>query len=355
MQSAEYADKITVMLAGGDDVDLVYIKSIPQYVTMQTNGQLQDILPRVKADNIDTSMYGGAIEKLTINGKVYGMPFLSDVWQLYYNKNLFDKAGVPYPTDDMTWDEYAELCKRLTSASGTNKVFGGYFHNWIACVQNIAVQDGKNTVVSRDYEFFRPAYTMVLDLQNNGYIMDYSTIATGNLHYSGVFYNQQAATVYQGTWFINLLFTEKKKNGLDFEWGVVKAPHPTGTTEGTIVGTVQPIGINTKAKNSEMAWEFLKYISGKEAAQYMASHGALPAAVNDEILNTFVSQEGMPSGSASAFDYHSISFEAPTDPKAGMVGTILNEEHSLVMTKSITLDQFIHNMNNRVGEVLDEE
>jgi multiple sugar transport system substrate-binding protein len=195
---------------------------------------------------------------------------------------------------------------------------------------------------------------MVLELQDKGYIMDYSNITTGNLHYSGVFYNQQAATVYQGTWFINLLLTEKQKNGLDFEWGVVKAPHPVGTTEGTVVGTVQPMGINTRARNPEMAWEYLKYIAGKDAAQYMASHAALPAAKTDTILRTFVSMDGMPKDCTSAFDYHSISLETPADPKAGIVGTILGEEHGLVMTKSITLDQFISNLNKRVSEALDE-
>jgi multiple sugar transport system substrate-binding protein len=352
--NSEYVNKVTVMLAGGDDVDLIYSKAMPQYVTMFTNGQIDDLMPRVKKDNLDVAQYNGAVERLTVDGKLYGLPFRSDIWQLYYNKNLFDKAGVPYPTDNMTWDEYAEMTKKLTSGSGSSKVYGGFFHSWPSCVQNIAIQDGKNTTVSRNYEFFRPAYDMVLKLQEGGYVMDYSAITTGSLHYSGVFYNQQAATVYQGSWFINLLLTEKAKNGLPFEWGVVKAPHPAGAKEGQIVGTVFPMCINTKSKNKDLAWEYIKYIAGKEAAQFMAQRGALAAATDNNILNTFISQEGMPKNSASAFAYTSLSFETPVNPKSGIVGNILGEEHSLLMTKSITLDQFIKNLNQRIGEALDE-
>jgi multiple sugar transport system substrate-binding protein len=352
--NSEYVQKVTVMLAGGDDVDLIYSKAMPQYVTMVTNGQIDDLMPRIRADKIDISMYNGAVERLMMDGKVYGLPFRSDIWQLYYNKNLFDKAGVPYPADNMTWDEYAELCKKLTSGSGTNKVYGGYVHSWPSCVQNIAVQDGKNTTVSRDYEFMRPAYKMVLDLQNSGYIMDYAAITTGSLHYSGVFYNQQAATVYQGSWFINLLLTEMKENGLPFEWGVVKAPHPKGAREGQVVGTVFPMCINSKSKNKDMAWEYVKYIAGKECALFMAKQGALAAATDSEILKTFISQEGMPKDSVSAFEYNSLSFETPVNAKTGVVGTVLGEEHSLVMTKSVSLDQFINNLNKRVVEALDE-
>lgn len=59
----------------------------------------------------------------------------------------------------------------------------------------------------------RDAYQRVLDLQDNGYIMDYSTISTGSLHYTGTFFNQQVATVYQGSWFITYLLEGNKCQG----------------------------------------------------------------------------------------------------------------------------------------------
>jgi multiple sugar transport system substrate-binding protein len=350
--NSEYVEKATVMLAGGDNVDLVYSKAMPQYVNMAVNGQIIDLLPYIQRDNIDTSKFNGATERMMIDGKLYALPFRSDIWQLYYNKNLFDKAGIPYPSDNMTWEEYSDLCKRLTSGSGTNKVYGGFFQSWPAAVQNIAIQDGRNTTVAANYEFMRPAYQTVLDLQRGGYIVDYAEITTGNLHYSGQFLNQRVATVYQGSWFVNLLLTEMKRNGLAFEWGVAKAPHPRNVSAGYVVGTAFPMCITSISRNKDMAWEYAKFLAGEENSQHQARNGALPAVTNDTILNTLISQEGMPANSASAFEYTNLSFETPVNSRSGAAGTILGEEHGLVMTGSISIDEFINNLNRRIGEVL---
>ena len=203
--NSDYIEKVTTMMAGGEDIDLIYSKNNQQYMTLVSNGQVEDLMPYIERDGVDLSIYSGAAEKLSINNQIFGLPFRNDLWLLFYNKDLFDKAGVAYPTDDMTWDDWAQMCKEMTSGSGTEKVYGGYLQNWPASVQNMTIQDGKHTTIETDYEFMRDAYQRVLDLQDNGYIMDYSTISTGSLHYTGTFFNQQVATVYQGSWFITYL------------------------------------------------------------------------------------------------------------------------------------------------------
>ena len=70
----------------------------------------------------------------TYNGKQVALPFKSDYYVLYYNKDIFDAANVEYPSNDMTWDEWEEMCTKLTSGEGNNKVYGGYLlhgrHVW---------------------------------------------------------------------------------------------------------------------------------------------------------------------------------------------------------------------------------
>ena len=96
-------------------------------MTLVSNGQVEDLMPYIERDGVDLSIYSGAAEKLSINNQIFGLPFRNDLWLLFYNKDLFDKAGVAYPTDDMTWDDWAQMCKEMTSGSGTEKVYGGYF------------------------------------------------------------------------------------------------------------------------------------------------------------------------------------------------------------------------------------
>jgi multiple sugar transport system substrate-binding protein len=56
-------------------------------------------------------MWGG-------NGELYALPLWSTYSALYYNKDIFDKFGVPYPKDGMTWDEAIELATKLTRTDG---------------------------------------------------------------------------------------------------------------------------------------------------------------------------------------------------------------------------------------------
>ncbi len=63
-------------------------------------------------------------------GQVHGMPMTADAVVLYYNKDAFDKAGVPYPTADWEWSDLVAAAKKLTVKSGNNTVqygFGGFY------------------------------------------------------------------------------------------------------------------------------------------------------------------------------------------------------------------------------------
>lgn len=127
--STDYMTMLSIQLTGGDDsIDVVTIKDIPGYNNLVKAGQLVDLNPYIKSSGIDTSLYGGTPEQISVNNALYGLPFRSDFWIIYYNKALFDKAGVPYPTNDMTFDEYDAIARKMTSGSGADKVYGTHYH-----------------------------------------------------------------------------------------------------------------------------------------------------------------------------------------------------------------------------------
>jgi multiple sugar transport system substrate-binding protein len=53
-----------------------------------------------------------------VQGKIYGVPTWCLTYWMFYNKNMFDEAGIPYPTPEMTWTEYTEVAKKLTKREG---------------------------------------------------------------------------------------------------------------------------------------------------------------------------------------------------------------------------------------------
>jgi multiple sugar transport system substrate-binding protein len=354
VSSAEYQDKVNIMLSGGDDTDVITIKDIPGYSAMLTRGQIIPLESYIEADGLDLSVYSGAAEELTFEGSIYGLPFRSDIWILYYNKDLFDQAGVDYPTNDMTWAEYDALAREMTSGSGADKVYGTHHHVWRSTVQLATVQDGKNTVIATDYSFMKPIYDMIVGMQDDGIIMDYGELRAGSVHYSGVFKNEQIAMLPMGSWFIGSLIAAKNEGEIDFNWDVLKYPHPEGVEAGTTAGTLTSLAINTNSANKDAAWDFVKFYGGPEGAKALAATGNLPAMRNAEILGVFSALEGVPPGAAEALQTATVRLELPMHPKVGAVEQILNEEHDLIMTKSVPVDEGIASMTSRVSEALAE-
>lgn len=350
--SAEYQDTMNIRLSGGDDTDIITVKDIPGYSAMLTRGQIVPLDDYIEADGIDLSAYSGAADELTYEGSIYALPFRSDIWILYYNKDVFDAAGVEYPTNDMTWDEFATLSRELTSGSGADKVYGGHFHVWRSTVQLGTVQDGENTIIADDYNFMAPMYNMVTGLQSDGAIMDYGELRAGNIHYSGVFENGQVAMLPMGSWFIATLIAAENDGLFDFGWGVAAYPHPEGVPAGTTAGTLTSLAINEQSENKDAAWDFIKFYTGEEGAKVLAETGNLPAIRTPEILEIFASLDGVPVEATDALQTTTVRLELPMHPNVGEIEQILNEVHELIMTNSYSVEEGLAEATERIAEVL---
>ena len=354
ISSAEYTDKVNIMLSGGDETDIITVKDIPSYSAMLTRNQIIPLGDYIELDGLDLGVYSGAAEELTYEGKLYALPFRSDIWILYYNKDLFDQAGVAYPTNDMTWGEYDETARAMTSGSGADKVYGTHYHTWRSTVQLATVQDGEHTVISDNYSFMKPIYDMVISMQDDGIIMDYGSLKAGSIHYSGVFKNQQIAMLPMGSWFIGSLIAAKESGEIDFNWGIAQYPHPEGVAAGTTAGTLTSLAINANSQNKDAAWDFIKFYSGVEGAKVLAATGNLPAIRTPEVLDVFASLDGVPAETSEALQTTTVRLELPMDPNVGAVEQILNEEHDLIMTESVSVDDGLAEMSARVSAALDQ-
>ena len=112
----EYNNSLGISLSAAQaDPDVIWVKDMGSMLQMADKGQLLPLDEMIKADNLDLSVYSGAAEQLMYNDTTYGLPYRSDWYVLYYNKDLFDAAGVEYPSNDMTWKEYDELAAKMTS------------------------------------------------------------------------------------------------------------------------------------------------------------------------------------------------------------------------------------------------
>ena len=352
--STDYDTKIPVLLSSGDTSDVITIKSMPIYTSLVEKNLLLPLDDMIQSSNLDMAPYLGSDEGIRINDKLYGLPFRNDYYVLYYNKGIFDKAGVEYPTNDMTWEEYRELAKKLTSGEGNDKVYGSYLHTWPGSLYRWGM-DAEHSMADGNYEFLKPTYEFFLGMQNEDKTaMDYNTLKMGNIHYSGPFYKEQVAMEPMGTWFANMIINTKNKGETNVEWGAVKAPHFEGQDPNVAVSNPTPIAINKNAEHPEEAWRFVEFMCTEPGANVLASLGTLPAYQNEQTINTLVNVEGMPEGFKEAIAVDSFVLECQMTPSAGAIDKVISEEHDLIMLGAESIDDGLANMGKRVQKILNK-
>ncbi|MDF2657648.1 MAG: extracellular solute-binding protein family 1 [Paenibacillus sp.] len=109
------------LIAAKERVDIVY--NTIEYVTepLLGSGLEYDMTDLIKKHGIDLTRFEPTIIdgiRAMGGGKMYMLPITNMRQVLFYNKGVFDKLGVPYPNNGMTWEEAFELSKKLTRSEG---------------------------------------------------------------------------------------------------------------------------------------------------------------------------------------------------------------------------------------------
>ena len=257
----------------------------PLFPDYQARDVLLDLEPFVTRDGYDLGQLadqGVGVFK-TANGGQFGLPRDLNVIALYYNKAMFDAAGIPYPDDTWDWAKLVEVGKQLTKdADSDGKVdqWGLYTETsdmenyWLSLVwQNGGAffgADGKSTALTTAQA--TGGVQFLQDLIYKDKILAEPAIfaETGDAFEQGL-----AAMEINGSWLVPTDLAA----GLDF--GI--APLPKGPA-GRFT-SVNPTGVvvykSTKAPDA--AWEFVKYLVSPPAQeQLMQLKAALP--VSKEVL-----------------------------------------------------------------------
>ncbi len=355
LASQEYATLATSMLSAGDQTDVFIIKEITDLQKWTDQGFLAPLNDLVAADAVDLTGFGSLIDACRVaDGSLNALPFRSDFWVLYYNKTLFDAAGVAYPTGDMTWDQYADLARQMTSGEGIDKIYGTHYHTWLSAVANWAVCGVDYTLADGNYDNLAYFYTLNQALEDEGVCMEYAELKAAGLHYSAAFYQNNIAMLPMGSWFIGTLIKEKAAGTYDFDWSFTSVPHMDGVAAKSSFGNLTALSISKNAANAADAWTFAKWVSGEEGAKAIAAVGTRPAFVSEDVAAAYASVAGFPAdaGALDALLPASVSMEWPTGELVPELKTIVNEEHTAIMSREATIEEGIAFMNERAAEVL---
>lgn len=112
----DYWTKLQTAVAGGSAPDTFEL-NYENFIAYAKKGVLMDLTAMAQKDNLEKLYYPKAYQVFNYQGKQYGLVETFSTVLLFYNKDLFDKAGVAYPTANWTWKDEIEAAKKLTNAS----------------------------------------------------------------------------------------------------------------------------------------------------------------------------------------------------------------------------------------------
>ncbi|MCW8064716.1 sugar ABC transporter substrate-binding protein [Enterococcus lactis] len=342
--SDDYDTKLTTMLSSGDTTDVLTMKNLLSYSNYALRDQLVDQTERIR--ELDTDAAEETYEMYDIDGKTYALPYRTDFWVLYYNKKMFDDAGIEYPKN-LTWDEYEDLAKKLSKNDG--QVYGAYQHIWRSTIQAIAAAQNEANLVEPDYQYMTDYYDRALRMQKEGAQMDFGTAKSTKVTYQSQFEEQKAAMMYMGTWYMAGILANKEASKTEVEWGITAIPQKKKGESVTTFGSPTAFAVNKNSKKQKAAQEFIEFAASEEGAKVLA--GVVPSYRTDEIDQLYFNLAGMPTDEISkkAFSPDEIKLEFPIDTYGPAIDKILQEEHDLVLVGDETPEKGTVNMEKRVA------
>ncbi|MDQ0973378.1 multiple sugar transport system substrate-binding protein [Neobacillus niacini] len=246
----KYNDKFLTMSAGGDQPDLVWLQpnAVGQFVSKGVLVDLSD-----KKINKDEYM-PNVLELGQVDGKQYALIRDASTQMIGYNKDMFDAAGVPYPKDDWTWDDFLAAAQKLTKVENGKTVQFGIENFYLSTLLSsnggaLVSQDGKKVLIDSPETI--EAVTFARDLINKYHVQPTSAQSQGM---SNLFMTGKAAMKITGPWD----WAEYNKNA-KFKWDIV--PIPAGKAGNISPAAYLPIGIGKNTKHPEEAFKLLEFLT----------------------------------------------------------------------------------------------
>jgi multiple sugar transport system substrate-binding protein len=276
--SSEYLTKLAIMFSSDTVGDVVFLEADDDafYGYWAAAGKLTQLDSYITRDKYDMNVFfPKAVEALKIiDGKIWSFPYKAFVARcgLFYNATMFQKAGVPLPTDDWTYNDIVSAAQRLTTRSGNEvqvwgggRNFGGDF-SFMAVTRafggDLYSPDGKKIVINSEPS--RQAITWWLDR----YLKDRTVALNPGVANPRGNFEQGTSAFTMGYNPGDRVRIANALNPTGQQWGLTLMPKgPAGRRGGAFFLT--PSGMPKITKHPDEAWELQKFLAEKDTGLEM--------------------------------------------------------------------------------------
>jgi multiple sugar transport system substrate-binding protein len=270
-----YPGKIMTQLAGGTAPDVFFVPP-SMYWDFIKRGVLMNMTPYLDKDReFLKQYYPTLVNDVNYEGKVYGLVSNCSIPLLYYNKDIFDKMKVPYPTNDMTLEEMVEQAKKMTirEPNGKARQFGlinGMSWQQLGVLYGGQLWSKDGSKCNINSEPFKKGIKFTKDIYDAYKIAPYPQ-ESKDMGNREQFIGRRAAMYLGHSWEI-ATFKIQNRAAQKLNYGCVMAPVPKGGKRAYLAGG-NILGVNTKSKNKELAFELAKFMCQPESIKFLIGMG----------------------------------------------------------------------------------
>ncbi|MEF3308481.1 extracellular solute-binding protein [Paenibacillus sp. GYB004] len=273
-------------IAAGQTIDLIHDSLGNMRANIIDNGFQYDLSTLMKTHQIDTSRFETAVfDALSDKGKLYGFPLHDGGLVMYYNKDIFDKFGVDYPKNGMTWDEAIALGKRLTRFEDGIQYLGlGVSINHMLTMNPYSLpfvdETGAKAAINND-AFRKLIRKSILEpTEANGY-RQYLTSVNKTINNDNFMKDKNLAM------FVMNFYLQLQPDFNTFNWGIASLP---------VFGDLPGVGsqpypnglfITSTSKYKDQGMEVLKFLVSDDFQMQLSRKGFIPVVKTKAVRDAF--------------------------------------------------------------------
>ena len=278
-----YTEKILTQISGGNPVDVMFVNAEQFYIYAKKN-ILLPLDEYAKKDKMPIDkFYPKIIEKFTVDGSLYVLPRdIAPVCVVFYNKELFNAAGLKYPTVDWNWDSMREMAVKMSHKNDDGTSNFGFADEWGIWEPFVLSNGGKlvddlkkpkkcaldSPEALAGFQYRQDLMYKYKVMPSPGQLSAMGGVGAGDLFIQG-----KAAMFMSGIWK-----TPYFRSTVKFDWDAVTFPKgPKGGRGYLISGGGYSILKTTK--HPEEAWKLLTFLAGEEGQKALAQTGLAQPAI----------------------------------------------------------------------------
>lgn len=340
-----YFTKLQTDFAAGNAPD-VFELNYENFVTFGSRGTLLPLDDYLQSSpNVSSAtFYPAALNAFKLDGVQYGIPITFSTVMLFYNKDLFDAAGISYPDESWTWDDVIAAAKKITNAS--EQVWGISQPVQFWEFYKVAAQAGGGLSVSPTVQIDTPenraALHYLVDKVQLYHVMPTDAEMSG-LGDIDLFLNQQLGMIVTGIWMF-----DKFINEATFDWDV--AVEPGGVEKATHFFSNAAVIANT-SDNADAAWKWVEFLAANPATveTRIAESWELPALSLEQAatLNAYL-EKPMPANREAVFESLKYAVTPPVIENQPQLQDLINQELEAARLGMKSVEQALADIQRRV-------